>query len=445
VRGSPFAPPEPAAGDRVGGYVLESILGKGGMGTVYRARQVSLGRSVALKLMLPKYAAAKGARERFEREAKVSAQLRHPSIVEVYDFGEAAGFLFLAMELLEGTTLRAVVDVDRPPLPWPRAVEITLRITDALKIAHARGVVHRDLKPENVFLERQSDGTERVVLVDFGLAFIEGDEALGRMTQEGMITGTPDYASPEQALGQPVGPPTDVYALGCMLFEMLAARTPFAGHPMRVLTQQMYSPPPQLADVRHDVVVPKALAELVMHMLAKKSGERPTVDEVHDALLGLGEGGALHERARERIGLEGRAARMISTIRPPGNEKATLDAGDEGHCELAVIGMLEGDLAVGLAANGIQAFIVSDDQPVKGADAIFAPGASVEVLSALGKTHGLPVVADASPRDPARVPALLRAGVDEVVSAPVQTEDLARRVWRAVRKRRARLARSPKP
>lgn len=424
----------PYAGEVVGGFRIESLLGRGGMGSVYRATQLSLNRPVALKILLPEYASRPGAKVRFEREAKVTAALRHPNAIEIYDHGSADGYVYLAMEMLEGTPLRSIVSEELPLLPLARAIEVALKITDVLVAAHAIDLVHRDLKPENVFLHRERDGSERVVVLDFGLAFIHGDADIGRKTVEGMITGTPDYLSPEQAHGIEVGTPSDIYSLGCMLYELFTTRVPFSGHPMQVLTKQMYAVPVRPSEANREAVLPQALDELVMQMLQKKPGDRPSAPEVQQQLRAF-VGGVKYERARERIGVEGRAARMISTIRPPGAESPVVENDDA--IVVAVLGALEGDLVVALAVNGIVAYIVSDDQPIAGAHAIFAPLATPEALAELKRIHGLPVVTDTTPSDVARLPALLRAGVDEVLPRPVRAEDLARRLARAVKKARA--------
>lgn len=430
---------EPAPGDVIGGYRIHALLGRGGMGSVFRATQLNLGRMVALKVLLPEHAAREGAGPRFEREAKVSAALRHPGAIEVFDFGSADGFLYLAMELLTGTTLRSEVG-DGALVPVERAIWLSTRIADVLSAAHERGIVHRDLKPENVFLEKQADGTERVVVMDFGLAFVTDDDELGRMTTEGFITGTPDYIAPEQAVGSAdVGVQADVYAFGCMIFEMLLGQTPFHGNPMRVLMQQTHGIVPTFAEVRRDVIVPRALEALVQSMLAKSPAARPTSAEVRAALLALGDGGApAPERGRAHEALEGRAARMISALRPPASEVTTVPNADSmQEAEVAVVGSLVGDVALALATNSLHLFIVSNDQPVAGASAIFAPGADLATLERLRKEHAIPIVADASPHDAARVPALLRAGIDDVVMTPVRAEELARRLWKLIRRARA--------
>lgn len=433
----------PASGDEgdelvpdqmIGGFRVGGLLGRGGMGSVYRATQLSLNRPVALKVLLPEHAARPGARERFEREAKVTAALRHPNAIEIYDHGTDGSNVYLAMELLVGDTLRASVSEELPRLALDRTLEIITCIADVLVAAHAMDLVHRDLKPENVFLHRELNGAERIVVLDFGLAFIHGDEDIGRKTVEGMITGTPDYLSPEQAHGVEVKTPTDIYSLGCMLYEMLSGQVPFVGHPMQVLTKQMYATAPRPSELDRSLLLPHALEDILMRMLHKRPDDRPTALEVRDALRSM-IGGVQYERARERIGVVGRAARMVSTIRPHAPEQPTVR--DEDAIVVAVVGALEGDLVVALAVNGIVAFIASDEQPIAGAHAIFAPGLAPEALAELKTAHGIPVITDTSSEEPARLGALLRAGLDEVLPRPVRAEELARRLARAVRKRRA--------
>ncbi len=437
---------EPMHGDVIGGYRVESLLGRGGMGSVFRATQLNLGRMVALKVLLPEHAAREGSAARFEREARVSAALRHPNAIEVFDFGSADGYLYLAMELLTGTTMRAEVG-DGDLVTFERAIALTLPIVEVLVVAHRLGIVHRDLKPENVFLEKQADGTERVVVVDFGLAFVTDDAELGRMTTEGMITGTPEYLAPEQAVGSPdIGPPADIYALGCMMFEMLVGRTPFFGNPMRVLMQQTHGVLPTLAEVRRDIVVPRALEALVERMLGKDPAARPRAPDLRAELAGMAHDGPTPERARERLGIDGRAARMVSAIRPPASQATTLPAdASPGEADVAVVGALEGEIALVLAMNSLRLFIVSAEQPVADASAIFAPGADLKTLVALRAEHKIPIITDASPRDATRVPELLRAGIDDVVMQPARPEDLARRLWKLIRKARTAAQRAKRP
>ncbi|MGB9338064.1 MAG: serine/threonine-protein kinase, partial [Polyangiales bacterium] len=201
-------------------FVVEHQVGAGGMGKVYAAKQLGLERSVAIKVISPEDAAKPMARRRFEREARVASALRHPNAVEIYDFGTHGDTMYLAMELLDGTSLRSLVDIDLPPLSPRRACQIAADVADVLASAASIGLIHRDLKPENIILDRTRDG-ERTVVVDFGLAYILESEESGRLTRAGEGLGTPDYLSPEQARGLSLSPACDIYSLGCVLYEML--------------------------------------------------------------------------------------------------------------------------------------------------------------------------------------------------------------------------------
>ncbi|GAB4207416.1 MAG: hypothetical protein OHK0013_25020 [Sandaracinaceae bacterium] len=419
-----------------GKYRVEKLLGAGGMGEVYGATQLNLGRKVAIKVLHPQFAAQEGALKRFEREARVAAALDHPNAVEIYDFGRSQGYVYLAMELLSGGPLRDLVDEHLPLLAQPRAMRIVSEVAGVLVKAHAIGLVHRDLKPDNVFLEPPPvpGADERVVVVDFGLAFIEGAGDVGRLTREGHVTGTPDYLSPEQSLGRAVGPPSDVYALGCMLYEMLVGVVPFRGTYVQLLTQHIYAQPPALGTVRPDVHVPHALEDLVLRMLHKDPAARPTALEVREALAGLA--ARTHERARATLALEGRAARMISAVRPGvrDSERPTRPMRDEK--QVAVIGTLAADHVLGLATQGLVAYVASELTPATGSDAVWAPGASPEEVARLVAELSLPVLTDVAPGDTTRLAALLRAGAAEVLVRPVRIEDLAKKLLRAIKKKR---------
>ncbi|MCA9605717.1 MAG: serine/threonine protein kinase, partial [Myxococcales bacterium] len=171
-------------------YRLTGLLGEGGMGAVFEAKDLNLDREVAIKLMHAQFGAQPDAEARFAREAKVSAALHHPNAVKIFDFGKDDGRLFLVMEKLRGKSLSAIVNPGVPLPPHARTVDIVRQIAEVLITAHEMGLVHRDLKPDNIFLEVASDGSDRVVVVDFGLAFIAEREGAERMTQEGMIMGT---------------------------------------------------------------------------------------------------------------------------------------------------------------------------------------------------------------------------------------------------------------
>ncbi|HEX6241706.1 MAG TPA: serine/threonine-protein kinase, partial [Polyangiales bacterium] len=217
------------AGDFVGQTIADGRfdviekLGEGAMGQVYRARQVAVGRMVALKLIHVDAVRSTETAARFQREMKLTARIEHANTVRVYDFGTWQGQLYLAMELLRGKTLRdELATAGRFPLA--RIVHIARQVLRALAAAHSEGIVHRDLKPENIMLLDQYGERDLVKVLDFGIAksFDEPEEV--RMTGAGAIIGTPAYMSPEQAMGQRVDPRSDLYSLGIMLFEMASGR-----------------------------------------------------------------------------------------------------------------------------------------------------------------------------------------------------------------------------
>jgi serine/threonine-protein kinase len=269
-----------AAAERVGSYELLERLGQGGMGEVWRAKHAFLARDAAVKLILPEQLQGRmEAREevvtRFTHEAQVTAGLRSPHTVELFDFGVAAdGRLFYAMELLDG--LNAEHFVYRFGAVEPRRVVHWLtQVCHSLGEAHARGVVHRDLKPANLFLCRFGRDADFVKVLDFGLARPVSETPEQRLTSPGVRLGSPGWMAPEQVFGLPTDARTDVYAIGCIAWWLLAGRKPFeadsAGELMRLHASV---PPPRLAE-HSTQPVPSRLAALVGSCLAKDPGERP--------------------------------------------------------------------------------------------------------------------------------------------------------------------------
>jgi hypothetical protein len=278
----PAPPPDPRLGTVVAGrYRLILRLGSGGMGTVYEAEQLTTRKRLAVKILQAGLGRIEIIRRRFEREALAASRLDHPNIVSVADFGvtEDNG-LFLAMELVRGHSLGDVLERGR--LSPRRAVLITRQILQALAHAHAAGIVHRDLKPDNVMvLDTGASEAERdhVKLLDFGIAKLIGDaelEAGGeKLTQAGVAFGTPEYMAPEQAMGEQVDARADLYALGIMLFEMLAGRRPFeASDKVALLRLQINKLPPTLAQVAPDAASSPLFETLIARTLAKKREDR---------------------------------------------------------------------------------------------------------------------------------------------------------------------------
>jgi serine/threonine-protein kinase len=262
-----------AAGDRLGRYEILSPVGAGGMGEVYRARDASLDREVAVKV-LPEAVATDLVRlERFEREAKAVAALSHPNILEIYDFGQHAEVHYAVTELLEGETLRERIPTSG--LPWQKVVEIGTGIADGVAAAHAKGIVHRDLKPENVFIT--ADG--RVKVLDFGLARLEeaadSEAETGTFTpggtEMGTVMGTVGYMAPEQVRGERADARSDIFALGCVLYEMVSGQRAFAGDTgVEMMAAILKEEPPQLSS--SGALLPAEL-ERSIHRCLEKSPE----------------------------------------------------------------------------------------------------------------------------------------------------------------------------
>jgi serine/threonine protein kinase/WD40 repeat protein len=287
--------------ERLGNYRLLRLLGQGGMGSVYVAEDVQLGRQVALKVIRPGSSSAEAARARFLREAQAVAAVEHDHIVTIFHVGEDAGIPYLAMPLLRGESLDERLKRTPGPLPVPEVMRIGREIAEGLAAAHAVGLLHRDVKPANVWLEGSLSGESgvasgeqdkkvaapsslatrhsplatfpRVKLLDFGLARpLKGDV---RLTQSGIIVGTPAYMAPEQARGQSISPRSDLFSLGCVLYQMATGQRPFQGDdPMAILTSLALDHPTRPDKL--NPALPPGLTHLILRLLAKKPEDRPS-------------------------------------------------------------------------------------------------------------------------------------------------------------------------
>ena len=265
-------------GTFLGPYEIVGPLGAGGMGEVYRASDVRLGRDVAIKVLPERFLKDRQALARFERETRALAALSHPNVLAIFDVGSSGPVGYAVTELLEGETLR--IHIERAPIPWRRAVEIAVAIADGLAAAHAKGLIHRDLKPENVYVT--SDGG--VKILDFGLARSDvaaaAEATISVATEVGTVMGTPGYMSPEQVRGELAGPSTDIFSLGCVLYEMIAGRRPFAGPSVAErIAATLTDEPPRIGGI------PMELERSIAHCLEKRPKDR--FDSARDVAFAL--------------------------------------------------------------------------------------------------------------------------------------------------------------
>ena len=266
-------------GDR---YRLGERLAAGGMGSVYRAVDESLGRPVAVKVLRRELAAEPAYLERFRREARAAAALSHPGVAGVYDYGELGGQPFIVMELVEGETLEERIAA-RGRLPWTEAFALGEQVARALAAAHAHRLVHRDVKPGNILI----GPGERAKMTDFGIAKAAASATL---TRTGMVLGSANYVAPEQATGDGVGPAADQYSLGCVLFESVTGRTPYTGkNPVAIATQHVSAPVPDPRTLQPDLPAPAAA--LIQQALAKDPNDRfPSATAMAAALATTAQG-----------------------------------------------------------------------------------------------------------------------------------------------------------
>jgi len=270
-------------------YRLERKLGEGGMGMVYQGQHVVLEKPVAVKILAEDLARRPDLVQRFLQEAKAASRIHHENVVDITDFGQtASGTVFFVMELLEGRDLATLIRQEVGPIPWPRAKPILIQVCRALAAAHAKGIIHRDMKPENVFLVTREGTQDFVKVVDFGIAKMVGlDESSGpRLTRTGMIFGTPEYMSPEQAQGTRPDHRVDIYAVGVMMYEMLTGQVPFRADTfMGVLTKHMFEAPVPPSKLRPDLSISPELDAIVLKALAKDREKRfQTMAEMGEAI-----------------------------------------------------------------------------------------------------------------------------------------------------------------
>ncbi len=308
---------ELAPGTEFGTWRLDRVVGRGGMGVVYAATDLRLGRSVAIKVIADERAGDAGFRERFEREARLAASFDHPNVIPVYAAGEEDGHLFIAMRLVAGTDLDRLLRRDGP-VPFARAAEIVRQVAEALDAAHAAGLVHRDVKPANVLLSG-----DHVYLGDFGLTRAI-DAADAQLTDTGDRLGTVDFMSPEQLRGRRVDARGDVYALGCLLYALLTGSPPFhRATPAATVSAHLEDTPPRIPSGRG---VPPAFDEVLARTLAKDPGERyPSAGDLGRAAIAAARGETPSDEFRSVARGDAAPEDQPTTVAPTGITRVVRD------------------------------------------------------------------------------------------------------------------------
>ncbi|HYS07566.1 MAG TPA: protein kinase [Myxococcales bacterium] len=292
---------DPRIGQVVAGrFRIEELIGQGGMGKVYRARQLGLDRAVCLKMLKPSVLEDPTVVGRFEREAMAASRLNHPNSIQVLDFGrnDADGALYLAMEYVQGKDLRAVLR-DEWPVPEKRLCHIMAQVLAALGEAHAHNVIHRDLKPENIMVEQRRNQPDFVRVLDFGIARIL-DSDLPRLTRNDVVCGTPQYMAPEQATGGQLDARCDLYAVGIIFYQLVTGQVPFDGpSSMDVLTRQVHEPPMPPRKRQPKAVISPPLESLILRVLSKNPAQRPqTAEEFRQLVLAIADPASVPPRAQ---------------------------------------------------------------------------------------------------------------------------------------------------
>jgi serine/threonine-protein kinase len=444
-----------------GKYRVDELIGEGGLGRVYRAAHLELGSDVAIKFL----AATPGRdnRERFRREERALAVLRHPGIVSVLDFGEQDGELYLVMELITGPRLAECILMDGAPMAFPRIVGIARQILGVLEATHGAGVVHRDLKPDNVMLAAAGDRADHVKVLDFGIALFVEEPGAPRLTATQGVQGTPLYMSPEQCRGRDVGPAADIYAMGAVLYEMLCGEPPFdAPSAVELMARHLYVAPSPVEERGVGRPVPADLEQLALRALSKQPAERPTAAQMLDELGQFSRGSAAAEVAQRAVDERIRAVALsrsqrglpapdtldpisvadtISADAAPGDRPAIASVDAWGLSDERA-----GDLQAALSLHGVQLRCWRGDgpppaqapggEPVK---AVVVPGDAsaaerIRLLKARPEGASVPVLAaDARPEATA---VLVRAGASDVALSIVGDEVLCGKLLRLIRRGR---------
>jgi len=436
-----------------GKYRLTGTLGGGGMGTVFRGEHLSLRVPIAVKVMKRILTSDPEFVGRFEREAHAASVLSHPGVVRVLDFS-LVPVPYIVMEYIAGESLGARLERLSQPPPLTEVKEILLQMFAALEAAHAAGIVHRDLKPDNIVLSLDGAKQQSIKIVDFGLARLEDTRDLGpRLTRADYVAGTPAYMSPEQCRSLSVGPAADLYAVGCILTELLQLRPPFvAGSSMEVMSAQMFLPPSPLERPPEAEPVPELLERLRLDLLGKLPQQRPeSARQARERLLEamdpeLSETRLPHRKADMPLG--SRDERAVSGYLSPSQRPgASTPLAQPVAIQLLPLGGATGIDGACVTALGIQGLQVTrrasagtldggEASPIVlldvGADVSLAATAMAEVRAALPSAL---LVVCASGLDTTTMNRLIEASAADIVTYPIDPSTLARKLKRLVRRR----------
>jgi hypothetical protein len=400
----------PAAADSLiggtlgGKYRVLHQIGRGGMGVVYEAEHVGLGKRVAIKLMLEKYVSDSEATARFHREALAAGRIGNPHIIEIFDIGTAPdGRSFVVMELLNGFPLSKVIEMGGAMPTW-RAVQIMRQVLRAVGAAHAKGIIHRDLKPDNIFLVNQSEDHDFVKLLDFGISKVvslEEQVSITKLTTTGVVMGTPLYMAPEQALGNPIERYADLYACGVIFYEMLAGHPPFQGPTYAVLVAKLLTePPPPLDQLRPGL--PPSLVRAIHRALEKEPRDRFDSAEQFAAALPSASTPSSLELAGT---LDGAHAAAMSA---PGSRP--------GRFRNVAIAAVAFTLAA--AATAVVLVVTNDDDAAPAPAALTAPAEAPATPATPGQKQPAEPAAAAPHRDQTAPRAPVSTGLLDVRSTP---------------------------
>ncbi len=449
--------PDPLIGLTIGGkYLIQQLLGRGGMGDVYKANHLTLDRPVVLKLLKKLFQSDPALVQRFHREARAASRLNHPNSITVIDFGQTDdGTLFIAMEYLAGRSLERVI-ADEHPLGEDRVVHIGAQILAALSEAHALGIIHRDLKPANVMIESRLDESDFVKVLDFGIAKLSGPGTGGTgITQAGIVCGTPGYMSPEQVRGERLDARSDLYAVGVILYEMITGLLPFQSMtPMGLVTKHLVEDPTPIKVRNPNVSVSAPLESLVMRALARKREERfASSGEMRAALLscapGAGAGQSLGSVSRPMPVLELTTLSEAEAAEPESSSSASVEqvavadvtedvpvsGSSYAHRSRRRVRIIVGAIGIAIALAAAASWAVASGRFGRGAGGAGAPLADEEPAARIvaEPEAASPSIAAGSPKVPpgteakapeaAAVPTEPAPGVPEPAPAPPPTAE----------------------